>query len=206
MQDLHLEYIKKTLQLFKSYGIKSVTMDDVSRELGISKRTLYAYFADKSDLVEQVLSQEFEEKASLLKKSVEDKADALQELFAYYKVQIKLLSSQKPNFIYDLKKYYPSLFDKFNLHKKEKIIESVMANLKRGKKEGLYRKDMDENIITKLHIARIESFKNSSLFSFEELISPVFFAEAFKYHVYAIASKKGREIIEKNIDELIENA
>ncbi|NOY51524.1 MAG: TetR/AcrR family transcriptional regulator [Chlorobi bacterium] len=206
MQDLHLEYIKKTLQLFKSYGIKSVTMDDVSRELGISKRTLYAYFTDKSDLVEQVLRQEFEEKACLLKKSMEDKADALQELFEYYKVQIKLLSSQKPNFIYDLKKYYPSLFDKFNLHKKEKIIESVMANLKRGKKEGLYRKDMDENIITKLHIARIESFRNSSLFSFEELISPVFFAEAFKYHVYAIASKKGREIIEKNIDKLIENA
>lgn len=206
MEETAKEYIVRINTLFKKYGIKSVTMDDVSRELGISKKTLYAFFKDKSDLVEQVLKLEFEEKSCSIKESMLNKANALEELFEYYKLQIRMLSSQKLNFIYDLKKYYPSLFEKFNIYKKELMFNMVKENLKRGKDEGLYRKDLNEDIITRLHIARIESLRSSELFSHEELISPLFFAEVFKYHVYAIASNKGRKIIEENIDKLIENA
>lgn len=206
MDETRKEYIVRVNTLFKKYGIKSVTMDDVSRELGISKKTLYTFFKDKSDLVEQVLQLEFEEKSCSLKESMANKANALEELFEYYKVQIKMLGSQKLNFLYDLKKYYPSLFDKFNFHKKELMFNRVKENLKRGKDEGYYRKDLNEDIITRLHIARIESLRTSDLFSIEELTTPTFFAEAFKYHVYAIASNKGRKIIDENIDKLIENA
>jgi AcrR family transcriptional regulator len=206
MDETGKEYIIRVNTLFKKYGIKSVTMDDVSRELGISKKTLYTFFKDKSDLVEQVLKLEFEEKSCSLKESMSNKANALEELFEYYKLQIKMLSSQKLNFIYDLKKYYPSLFEKFNFYKKELMFDRVKENLIRGKDEGLYRKDLNEDIISRLHIARIESLRNSDLFSHDELISPTFFAEAFKYHVYAIVSNKGREIINENIDKLIENA
>jgi len=206
MDETRKEYIVRVNTLFKKYGIKSVTMDDVSRELGISKKTLYTFFRDKSDLVEQVLKLEFEEKSCSLKESMANKTNALEELFEYYKVQIKMLSSQKLNFLYDLKKYYPSLFEKFNFHKKELMFNRVKDNLKRGKDEGYYRKDLNEDIITRLHIARIESLRTSDLFSMEEITSPTFFAEAFKYHVYAIASNKGRKIIDENIDKLIENA
>ncbi|PLX02301.1 MAG: hypothetical protein C0595_11365 [Marinilabiliales bacterium] len=206
MEETAKDYIVRVNTLFKKYGIKSVTMDDVSRELGISKKTLYAFFKDKSDLVEQVLKLEFEEKSCSIKESMSNKPNALEELFEYYKLQIRMLSSQKLNFIYDLKKYYPSLFEKFNIYKKELMFNMVKDNLKRGKDEGLYRKDLNEDIITRLHIARIESLRTSELFSNEELLSPIFFAEAFKYHVYAIASNKGRQIIDKNIDKLIENA
>jgi len=206
MDDTGIEYIRRVNTLFKKYGIKSVTMDDVSRELGISKKTLYTFFKDKSDLVDQVLKLEYEEKSCSIKDSMANKANALEELFEYYKLQIRMLSSQQLNFIYDLKKYYPSLFEKFNIHKKTLMFDMVKENLKRGKNEGLYRKDLNEDIITRLHIARIESLRYSDLFTHEELVSPLFFAEAFKYHVYAIASNKGRQIIDENIDKLIENA
>ena len=206
MQTTLIKHLSRISSLFKKYGIKSVTMDDVSRELGISKKTLYTYFDDKTDLVEKVLTLEFEEKSCSFINSMANRANALEELFEYYKIQIRILSSQQANFIYDLKKYYPAQFEKFSNRKKDLMIAKVKQNLKRGKEEGIYRQDINEDIITRLHVARIESLRTSDLFTNEEILSPEFFAEAFKYHVYGISSEEGRKIINNNIEKLIENA
>lgn len=200
-----IEYVVKVCGMFKDYGIKSVTMDDVARELGISKKTLYQYFKDKSELVGIVLQKEFEQKAQEFADAMDNKANAIEEVFGYFRVQMKLLVNHKPNFIYDLKKYYPIHFENFNKQKNGRMMDSVLKNLKRGKREGLYRKDLNEEIITKMHIARIESLMSSGLFSFEELVSPLFFSEAFKYHLFGIVNDKGREILNKNIYNLIAN-
>ncbi len=206
MENAPIEYVVKVCELFKTYGIKSVTMDDVARELGISKKTLYQYFKDKSELVGIILQKEFEEKAKQFAEAMDNKANAIEEVFGYFRVQMELLVNHKPSFIYDLKKYYPIHFEEFNKRKTGRMMDSVLKNLKRGKKEGLYRKDLDEEIITKMHIARIESIMSSGLFSFEEIISPLFFSEAFKYHLFGIVSEKGRKILNKNIDNIIGNA
>lgn len=206
MENAPAEYVIKVCAMFKTYGIKSVTMDDVARELGISKKTLYQYFKDKSELVGIILKKEFEQKAKEFSKAMDNKPNAIEEVFGYFKVQMELLVNHKPNFMYDLKKYYPLHFEEFNKQKNKRMMTSVLNNLKRGKKEGLYRKEINEEIITKMHIARIESIMTSGLFSFEELVSPLFFSEAFKYHLYGIVNDKGREIVNKNIDKIIANA
>ncbi len=206
MENAPEEYVKKVCEMFKSYGIKSVTMDDVARELGISKKTLYQYFKDKSELVGIILQREFEQKAKEFSKAMDNKPNAIEEVFGYFKVQMELLVNHKPNFMYDLKKYYPMHFEKFNKRKHSRMLDSILKNLKRGKKEGLYRKDLNEELITKMHIVRMESIMSSGLFSFEEIISPLFFSEAFKYHLFGIVSDKGREIVNKNIDNIIANA
>ncbi len=206
MENAPEEYVKKVCEMFKSYGIKSVTMDDVARELGISKKTLYQYFKDKSELVGIILQREFEQKAKEFSKAMDNKPNAIEEVFGYFKVQMELLVNHKPNFMYDLKKYYPMHFEEFNKRKHSRMLDSILKNLKRGKKEGLYRKDLNEELITKMHIVRMESIMSSGLFSFEEIISPLFFSEAFKYHLFGIVSDKGREIVNKNIDNIIANA
>ncbi len=206
MENTPNEYVAKICEMFKSYGIKSVTMDDVARELGISKKTLYQYFKDKSELVGIILQREFEQKAKEFSKAMDNKPNAIEEVFGYFKVQMELLVNHKPNFMYDLKKYYPIHFEEFNKRKHSRMLDSILKNLKRGKKEGLYRKDLNEELITKMHIVRMESIMSSGLFSFEEIISPLFFSEAFKYHLFGIVSDKGREIVNKNIDNIIANA
>ncbi len=206
MENTPNEYVAKICEMFKSYGIKSVTMDDVARELGISKKTLYQYFKDKSELVGIILQREFEQKAKEFSKAMDNKPNAIEEVFGYFKVQMELLVNHKPNFMYDLKKYYPMHFEEFNKRKHSRMLDSILKNLKRGKKEGLYRKDLNEELITKMHIVRMESIMSSGLFSFEEIISPLFFSEAFKYHLFGIVSDKGREIVNKNIDNIIANA
>jgi len=206
MENTPPEFVAKVCDLFKTYGIKSITMDDVSRELGISKKTLYQHFKDKSELVVIVLQREFDQKAEEFNNAMENKPNAIEEVFGYFSVQMELLVNQKPNFIYDLKKYYPLIYQRFTKQKNDRMMDKVLNNLIRGKKEGLYRKDLNEEIITKMHIARIESLMSSGIFSMEELMSPLFFLEAFKYHLYGIVSEKGRDILNKQIDQIIANA
>jgi len=201
-----LEYVAKICNMFKTYGIKSVTMDDIARELGISKKTLYTHFKDKSDVVGTVLEKDWREKTLELNVAMADNSNAIQEIFEFYKILISNVANSRPNFLYDLKKYYPEHFDKFTGKKKAIMVKSFKKNLIRGKKEGLFRSDINEEIVTKIHMGRIDAATNFDVFKSEELHSPEFFTEAFKYHLYAIVSDKGREIIKKEIDNIIANA
>ena len=202
MTDRRIEIAEKVCKLFREFGIKSVTMDDIARHLSISKKTLYEYFTDKGDLVRGVMESIARNKAIDLSVPQKKQVNAIEELFYYYNVQVQMIKDHKPSFIYDLKKYYPDLFEEFQEVKRQRILESVRENLIKGKKEGLYRNDVDESVIARLNLMRIEGIMNSGTFSFEEMVSPDFFSEIFKYHVYGIVSDKGRQLFEQELIKL----
>jgi len=202
MKDRRIEIAEKVCKLYRNYGIKSVTMDDAAHHLGISKKTLYEYFADKRDLVVAVMQSIEQNKAVDFSVPRETKVNAIEELFYYYSVQVKMIRDHKPSFIYDLKKYYPDLYEKFQMNKKQRIHESVQNNLIKGKKEGLFRNDLNEDVIARLNLMRIEGIMNSGTFSLEEMVSPDLFSEIFRYHVYGIISDKGRNIFEQELNKL----
>jgi hypothetical protein len=108
----------------------------------------------------------------------------------------------KPTLIYDLKKYYPSIFNHFNKLKRESLYNGLISNLKRGKREGLYRADLNIEMIARLNLMRVEGMVNTKIFKQEEIMSSEFFKEMIKYHAYGIVSEKGRKILELNIDKL----
>ncbi len=196
------EIVQKICALYKSYGIKSITMDDVARHLGISKKTLYQYFADKTELVQEAVSSEILNKQKNFAPLSNNHVNALEELLAYYKVQIKMIFDYKPNFIYDLKKYYPEIYNKYVFIKREKIIDSVKQNLLKGIKEGYFRADLDADIISRITLMRIEGMIHSGMFTIDEMMSPKVFSEIFNYHVYGIVTDKGRAYFEKHKQEL----
>lgn len=202
MTDRRIEIAEKVCKLFREFGIKSVTMDDIARHLSISKKTLYEYFTDKGDLVRGVMESIARNKAIDLSVPQKKKANAIEELFYYYNVQVQMIKDHKPSFIYDLKKYYYDLFEEFQEVKRQRILDSVRENLIKGKKEGLYRDDVDESVIARLNLMRIEGIMNSGTFSFEEMVSPDFFSEIFKYHVYGIVSDKGHKLFEQELIKL----
>jgi len=202
MRDRKIEIAEKVCKLFREFGIKSVTMDDIARHLSISKKTLYEYFTDKKDLVKGVMESNSRNKAIDFSIPQKKKINAIEELFYYYSVQVQMIRDHKPSFIYDLKKYYPELYKQFQDVKRQRILDSVQENLIKGKKEGLYRNDVDESVIARLNLMRIEGIMNSGTFSFEEMVSPDLFSKIFKYHVYGIVSDKGREIFELELIKL----
>lgn len=184
------------------YGIKSVTMDDVARELGISKKTLYQHVSDKNELVTKVVELEIEEKGRFFSNACSTDLNAVEEIFEVHKTILKMLKDYNPSTEYDLKKYYPELYARIAKIRRERIQTNILQNLKKGKAEGLYRAEMNEEFIAKIQLSRIETAFDSEVFTPEEIISAKLFLEFIVYHVRGIANEKGIAILENKLKEL----
>ncbi len=196
------EMIAAVAKLYNKYGIKSVTMDDVARELGVSKKTLYENFADKSDLVSEVIDFLIKEKTDFFTQQKKGRENAVEELLFIFKFYLSTVKEFNPSFEFDLKKYYPNIYARVKQRKRKGIMENTMANLKRGKKEGYFRKELNEDFITRLYILRIESLPESDLFSQEEIFSQKLFEEMFYYHLYGVLSEKGLEYLKNHLEKI----
>ncbi len=194
--------VDRVAGMYLEYGIKGVTMDDVAHKLAISKKTLYQYFNDKKELVWAVLERQNKKRHFDFSILEERNTNAIDELFYHYEIQVQMIKNHKPAFVYDLKKYYPDIYTHFQKMKHKRILESVNSNLIKGKKEGLYREDLDDDIISRLNLLRIEGIMNSDIFSVEELVSTNLFSEIFRYHLFGIVSNKGREVLQQKFNKI----
>jgi Transcriptional regulator len=192
----------KVRELYMKYGIKSITMDDVAREMGISKKTLYQYVTDKDDLVGKFIDNEIALRQEEIYKCFRIGFNAIEELFEISIFMNKLIRDQNPATEYDLKKYYPQHFQKTVKARREGIYNYILLNLKKGVKEGLYRNDMNNDVIANLYLWRSENTDFGELFTTEEFTSIKLFVELLNYHVRGIATEKGIIVLEKKIKEL----
>ncbi len=193
--------LKKVNDLYSRYGIRSVTMEDVSRELGISKKTLYQYVKDKEDLVDKVMMYEFSIKRSFVEKG--DSRNAIEDLFFLNNKINKIIKETNPSKMYDLRKYHPVVFEKTAKLKREKTMNVMIQNFRKGKSEGLYRKDFDEEILAKMYVLRMDRVSHDDVVSISEFTSAKFIYEIFIYHIRGIASDKGVKFLENNLDKIL---
>ncbi len=206
MEEELKQIVEKVRNLYKKYGIKSVTMDDVARELGISKKTLYQYVQNKDEMVEKVVELYELEHEEYFKKMQSKKLNAIQSLLWVNQLTLKMLKEHNPSMQYDLKKYHPEVFYKVSKRNQEKIYQSVLNNIKQGKDEGLYRENIDEEIIAKLYVLRIDSLTNLEIFKREEMMDAKFADQMLEYHIRGMASEKGiKEYIESKKSFINEN-
>ena len=205
MEKEALNIIEKVSKLYFKYGIKSITMDDVAKELGISKKTLYNYFTDKTELVssvvDNILNYHTDKSDCIFCKNL----NAIEEVFEVNNFLTHMLKDYNHSMVYDLKKYYPDIFKRLHEKRREKMYTSVLGNLKKGKQEGFFRKEMNEEIIAKLHVSRIEGIFDSNVFTVDEFTSPEFVFEIFNYHIRGIVNEKGLEMVNNKIKELKKN-
>ena len=192
----------KVRELYLKYGIKNITMDDVARELSISKKTLYQYVNDKDDLVGKFIENEIDLRFEEIYKCFKIGFNAIEELFEISIFMNRMMKDQNPTTEYDLRKYYPHHFQKTVKARREGMYEYILLNLKKGKEEGLYRSDMDEEIIAKLYLSRSENNHFNELFTNEEFASVKLFIEILTYHIRGIATEKGIIVLEKKLKEL----
>jgi TetR/AcrR family transcriptional regulator, cholesterol catabolism regulator len=188
--------------LYLKYGIKSVSMDDISHELGISKKTLYQYVSEKAELVKSVRDTELLEKIEVFNQIQCRNLNAIDELVEVNKFQKEINNAYSPTVVYDLKKFYPEIHKQLKNFKREKMLEFITLNLENGKKQGLYREELKSKIIAKLYVSRFESIIDNDIFSMEELTSPDLFNEVFLYHLHGICNNNGIKYLEKVINDL----
>lgn len=201
-----LGLLERVQPLYQKYGIKSVTMDDVSRALGISKKTLYTHVRDKEELVRLTVELEIQKHLKFIDEIIQSEEHAIEELIRVWSYVNEMLATYSETAEYDLKKYFPDLYDDMQETRQEHMYQCVLNNIIKGKETGLYRSDLDEEVIAKLHAGRLQKIYDDELFTIREFTSGKFFKEFLAYHVRGIATRKGIEYLEKNLGRIEEMA
>lgn len=204
MDDRTLHILEQVRKLYRRYGIKSVTMDDVAKHLCISKKTLYEFFTDKEDLVRNVVLMDYTNRIKFFDGIKDKNLNAIEELFEVYRMINSMFRNYNPSMEYDIHKYYPDLYSKNKIIRRKKMYDTMYGNMNKGKKEGLYRKDLNSNIIARLHVLKVENMFDNEIFTMEELASVKVFNEVFVYHMQGIMSASGRSFFENNFARLKE--
>lgn len=191
--------------LFMRYGIKSVTMDDISRELGISKKTLYQHVSNKADLITQIFGCRFEDEKEEVAQIHREATDAIDEILRIAKKVIRDLRNMSPAALYDLKKYYVAEWQAFEAHHQQFIYQQLRRNIETGQEQGLYRSDINPDIIAKLYVAKTSLVADEDLFPLSDYNLEELFRQYMKYHIYGIASAKGLRVLETHMDRDLDN-
>ena len=188
--------ITESIALFLNYGIKSVTMDDIAKHLGMSKKTIYQHFKDKEEMIILATDQYFKnehERMDGIEAGSENAVEALHNLTICLREQLK---NAKANVLFDLKKYYVNAWNKYKRFKRDVIYESVINNLKRGITEGLYRSDLNVEILAQLRIGEIEMSFNWEYFPDDKFTLVDVHEQLLKHFTYGILSEKGFKLFE----------
>lgn len=196
------DIIKGTSVIFKKYGIRSVSMDDICRELGISKKTLYQYVENKTDLVNKVLETEHISMKEEFEKTITENENAIDQLLAVSILVSKKISETTLSLKYDLAKYFPESCKNENINRRVHVYDKVKANLELGIKQGLYREDMQTELIARLYIQKIENVLDSEHLLSKEFSASDFFKAMFENHIRGIANEKGISYYEEKIKTL----
>ncbi len=188
--------IKRSEELFMRYGIRSVTMDDIARDLGVSKKTLYAYFDNKTDLVRQIIKVHMNDEHCSLKDITSEARDAVDEILNISKFVIAKLRNYSPNTIYDLKKYYRECWVEMEAAQRRFVYAVIKNNISRGVSEALYRPSINPDIIAKLFVGKTTLVVDEDLFPLEQYNKQKLFQEYITYHIHGIASEEGLKALE----------
>jgi TetR/AcrR family transcriptional regulator, cholesterol catabolism regulator len=187
--------LQKSKELFFRLGVKSVTMDDLAREMGISKKTLYLYVENKSDLVEKVMRQHVADEIKAMEELLKNSANAIEQIIGIIKNVLSKMRNLHPSTIYDVQKYYPKTWKILDEFKHDFIFQSVLHNLQQGVHEGLYREDLNTHLIAKLYVNSIDYIVNPAFFPATQYNFSEIYFEYIKYHIRGVVSEKGREYL-----------
>ncbi|MBI3135010.1 MAG: TetR/AcrR family transcriptional regulator [Bacteroidetes bacterium] len=195
------ELIIQATAIYLKYGIKSVTMDEMARQLGISKKTLYTYVADKNELVEQCVLLEHEGEVCKIGDINKQNENAIDEILAISRFVAGELKKIHPSIFFDLAKYHPNALKIMNSHKRDFVRGCVIDNLQRGIKQGLYRSGLNVEVVATIYLATIDHIMLGDLFPQSDTSLDTIYKEFFRYHIKGIASASGLEYLH----ELIKN-
>jgi AcrR family transcriptional regulator len=180
-------------ELFNKYGIRSVSMDDIAAQLGMSKKTLYQYYTDKDELVNAVFTSIMEHNQVQCKHDRQHAENPIHEIFLAFDMVQEMFANMNPAVLFEMQKYHPSTFKKFQEYKNGFLYGMIRTNIEAGVKEELYRAEIDVDVLTRYRIHSImlafdpEAFPNNRtrLVHIEQ--------QLLEHFLYGLATAKGCE-------------
>ena len=192
-------------ELFFEFGLKILNMDDISRKLGISKKTLYRYVKSKEDLIAKLFDYEQIKGDEIMDEIGKQNVNAIEKLF---KVSLHVFEEMKrfdPKIMFELRKYYEQLFNVFHGKKMAQISRLMKLNLSQGITEGLYRLDVNIDVVVALYINYLVEIHNYDLCKTIDMTFDDLFKILFENHIRAISTTEGVAYFEFRKKEITEN-
>jgi TetR/AcrR family transcriptional regulator, cholesterol catabolism regulator len=188
---------QKAHDLFMQFGVRSITMDEIALQMGVSKKTIYQYYADKDELVDAVIIDKLKFNQDCCLKDKAHSQNAIHEVFLAIEMMQEIFQNMNPSILFELEKYYPKSFEKFLQHKYSFLYKILTDNIERGIAEELYRSDIDTDVLVK---ARLESMMlpfNLQLFPKNKYQLVKVETELTTHFLFGLATIKGYKLITK---------
>lgn len=192
---------KKAHELFMRYGIRSVSMDDIAAQLGMSKKTIYQYFSEKDELVIAVMDDEVNYTQHKCEQCKNNARNAVEEIFLTLERMYEQFANLNPVVLYDAEKFHPKAFELFRKMKDEFLYEIVAHNIRRGIEEELYRNDIQVDLMSRYRVeimmapfAMVASAPNK--YNLLELTR-----ETMEHFLFGLSTLKGHKLILKYKEE-----
>src|SRR5664279_2515661 len=155
MDNTLIDVLERVRELFFKYGVRSVSMDDICRDIGISKKKLYQLFSSKNELVEKLLLLERENFEIIFDTYNFEGVNAIDILLTVSKEVGDRFRDVSPSMTFDLKKYYPDIYHKHIEERIDFIFKKIQINLEKGVNQVVYRDDLSVELISRLYISRL---------------------------------------------------
>lgn len=183
-------------ELFFRFGIRSVTMDDIAKALGISKKTIYNHFKDKDGIVEEVTEAALQRDKDGCEKIYQQSTDAIDEIMKSTQLMRDMVENIHPGLLLDLQKYYPRAWKRYLSHR-DGFVTIVLRNLKKGKETGLFREDIDEEILARFRVESIDSSLDETIFPSRQFSLIDVQLQLIDHFLRGILTPKGLKLYEK---------
>lgn len=182
--------------LFLKFGFKRVTMDDISNELGMSKKTIYQFFSDKNNLVSETVLRHISMEKNACDCLLHQQENPVAFMLAITDTFGDLKKQINPSVLYDLKKYFKESWDILNKFRVEFIFNQILQNLKEGRDKGFYHANFDDVLIARFYIHLVDFMINPENYALEKFDFKTIHSEMMKYHLRAICTEKGLKYLE----------
>ena len=193
------EFLTRVAELFLEFGAKTLTMDEVAREFGISKKTLYQRYRNKEALLEDVLHLKLQEIIDKMQQLDLEIDNAIDRMLCRDEVIDKAVDSNNMVLIKQLLRYYPSIFSTHMQNFSEKFSDVLIHNIQRGRKQGFYRDDFDERIYSKFFFQLIMSYDSSTFVDVSEIERLEYQNGVMEFYLQAITTEKGKQYLKSII-------
>jgi TetR/AcrR family transcriptional regulator, cholesterol catabolism regulator len=199
--DLTETVMMKSYELFKRYGIRSVTMDEIAVQCGMSKKTVYQAFADKDSLIGAIMDFHIKHAETNCISAKLESENAIHEIFLSLDWVHKMFDGVNPALLFDLRKYHSSVYMRLEDHKRKFLYDIFKKNFERGIEEGVYREDIKIDIMVPLRIHTMTLVFDHDLFPTSKYTLYDIDKEITLHGLYGMATTKGIKLIEKYIKQ-----
>ncbi|MES2428358.1 MAG: TetR/AcrR family transcriptional regulator [Bacteroidota bacterium] len=189
-------------ELFLTAGIKSVTMDDIARHLGMSKKTIYQFFKDKNELVIALVKKKLQQDEDQMCAIIDRSGNVIEEMINMMKCSEDIFSRINPIVIHDLQKYHPDAWAIFQSFKADVIVRTLEELLNKGIQQGYIRPDIDVKIMARMRVNQVEMGFNANIFPIAEFSTWKVQYQLLEHFNFGICTLKGFKLLDeyKNIN------